>query len=632
MSRSFPTKHDLEKKERTKCTVSKIDSVFPRFIDVIPRVIVAMRMPSRPQSPQTPPSNTGGQYFDRRGEVNELKQALRSGIAERNAEKMRENIKKVIMYMTLGIDMSRLFSEMVMASQLGDTVQKKMVYLYLTTYAEENADLAILAVNTLQKDTRDVDPSVRGLALRSLCSLQLPNMVEYLEPAVQTGLSDPSGYVRKTAVLGVLKLSALLPNMDAFTERIQAMLLTDPDVSVVSNCISVLAEQNQLAPLIDQALVYGLLNRFPQFSEWGKCAVLESVVSLYFPSDEEEIFNLMNALDLFLKQSSAPVSFAIFKLFLVWTVERPDINDQVLMRIKDPLLTLLSAAAASPELQQTILGEIEKLLANSNFFRSLMSPHWKLFLLADVDTIASSRTKLTILGHLESSPELIAELSSYLGDKRVSKFAIKSLVHLVAAEDVSTVLDTLMGTATRDKKVLGDCLLGLRDMLRKFPENANQVTTNLIFFESALPKLISSADSEGLDAFLWLIAEYGSDLDDAPYQLEQILDAVWTGEYSEPKEDRFDNSVRIGLIAASVRVFLVRPLETRALLERVFSYGIEECSNPDVRDAALFWFRLLRTLGPDRVSTLVGPNDSLPAESSVDDSKDFSMFNKLIQT
>ena len=49
-------------------------------------------------------------------------------------------------------------------------------------YAESNSDLAILAINTLQKelpgvmkclaqDCRDDDPMIRGLALRSLCSL-----------------------------------------------------------------------------------------------------------------------------------------------------------------------------------------------------------------------------------------------------------------------------------------------------------------------------------------------------------------------------------------------------------------------------------------------------------------------------
>jgi vesicle coat complex subunit len=60
----------------------------------------------------------------------------------------------------------------VQASNTKDLVLKKMVYLYLCTYAEAKADLAIMAINTLHKDVRDEDPMVRGLALRSLCSLR----------------------------------------------------------------------------------------------------------------------------------------------------------------------------------------------------------------------------------------------------------------------------------------------------------------------------------------------------------------------------------------------------------------------------------------------------------------------------
>jgi hypothetical protein len=53
-----------------------------------------------------------------------------------------------------------------------DLIQKKLVYLYLCNYAESNADLALLTINTLQKDCRDDNPMVRGLALRSCSSLR----------------------------------------------------------------------------------------------------------------------------------------------------------------------------------------------------------------------------------------------------------------------------------------------------------------------------------------------------------------------------------------------------------------------------------------------------------------------------
>ena len=73
--------------------------------------------------------------------------------------------------MTLGIDVSRLFPEMVMAGSTPDLVVKKMVYLYLCSYAVEKSELAVLSVNTLTTDCRDTDPMVRGLALRSYAAL-----------------------------------------------------------------------------------------------------------------------------------------------------------------------------------------------------------------------------------------------------------------------------------------------------------------------------------------------------------------------------------------------------------------------------------------------------------------------------
>jgi vesicle coat complex subunit len=82
--------------------------------------------------------------------------------------------------MTVGIDVSPAFSEMVMCSATSDVVLKKMCYLYIGNYARCNPDLALLTINFLQKDCHDQDPTIRGLALRSLCSLRVQNLVEYL--------------------------------------------------------------------------------------------------------------------------------------------------------------------------------------------------------------------------------------------------------------------------------------------------------------------------------------------------------------------------------------------------------------------------------------------------------------------
>jgi len=56
-------------------------------------------------------------YFteSRKGEINELRNLLRGFATERDPQRKRDIIKKVIAYMTLGIDVSRLFTEMMLA-------------------------------------------------------------------------------------------------------------------------------------------------------------------------------------------------------------------------------------------------------------------------------------------------------------------------------------------------------------------------------------------------------------------------------------------------------------------------------------------------------------------------------------
>lgn len=74
--------------------------------------------------------------------------------------------------MTQGADVSGLFAEMVKAGAAADVLQKKLVHLYVRAHAPRLPRLALLAVNTLRTDCADPSPAVRGLALRSLCSLR----------------------------------------------------------------------------------------------------------------------------------------------------------------------------------------------------------------------------------------------------------------------------------------------------------------------------------------------------------------------------------------------------------------------------------------------------------------------------
>ena len=74
-------------------------------------------MSNYPPPPGAPPPPAGDSYFaeSRKGEINELRNLLRGVGTERDPQRKRDIIKKVLAYMTLGIDVSRLFSEMMLA-------------------------------------------------------------------------------------------------------------------------------------------------------------------------------------------------------------------------------------------------------------------------------------------------------------------------------------------------------------------------------------------------------------------------------------------------------------------------------------------------------------------------------------
>ena len=136
------------------------------------------------------------------GEMATIQKELRS----LKPEVQKNAIKRVVAGMTIGTDMSILFADVVNLMQSNDLELKKMVYLYTMKYAKANPDLAILAINTFKKDTRDPNPLIRALAVRTMGCLHLEKIAEYLCDPLQRCLKDEDPYVKKTAAVCVAKL------------------------------------------------------------------------------------------------------------------------------------------------------------------------------------------------------------------------------------------------------------------------------------------------------------------------------------------------------------------------------------------------------------------------------------------
>ncbi len=203
-------------------------------------------------------------------------------INENDSKKGREVVRKVISYMTLGMDASPVFSEMCRASFTNDEVMKKMIYFYLTTYAEDNPDLAIMAVNTFKKDCKHTSPKIRGLALRNLCSFRSSDYVNNTLPVIRELLNDFEPYVKKTAIMGLLKVFYVEPETiltdDSLINSLSTLIKdSDPLVSVNAFlCLDEILVSEGGIPINMKMYLY-LMRRLKEYNEWNQTCILDAL-------------------------------------------------------------------------------------------------------------------------------------------------------------------------------------------------------------------------------------------------------------------------------------------------------------------------------------------------------------------
>ncbi|KAI4376306.1 hypothetical protein MLD38_014086 [Melastoma candidum] len=548
--------------------------------------------------PATAQRNPSPSQPSGKGEVSDLKLQLRQLAGSRAPgvdDSKRDLYKKVISYMTVGIDVSSVFGEMVMCSATSDIVLKKMCYLYVGNYAKVNPDLALLTINFLQRDCKDEDPMIRGLALRSLCSLRVPNLVEYLVGPLGTGLKDNNSYVRMVAVIGVLKLYHIsAPTcIDAdLPERLKHLLLNDPDAQVVANCLTTLQEiwalesgkseeaSREREALLSKPVIYYLLNRIKEFSEWAQCIVLELVVK-YIPTDTNEIFDIMNLLEDRLQHANGAVVLATIKVFLQLTLSMTDVHQQVYERIKAPLLTLVSSG--SPEQSYAVLGHLHLLVMRAPV---LFSSDYKHFYCQYNEPFYVKKLKLemlTAVANESNTYEIVTELCEYAAnvDIPIARESIRAVGKIALQQyDVNAIVDRLLQFLEMEKDyVTAETLVLVKDLLRKYPQWSHDciaVVGNISSKNIQEPKAKA--------ALIWMLGEYSQDMDDAPYILESLIES-WEDEHSA--------EVRLHLLTAVMKCFFKRPPETQKALGAALAAGVADF-HQDVHDRALFYYRLLQ--------------------------------------
>ncbi|KAK7930477.1 hypothetical protein WMY93_006872 [Mugilogobius chulae] len=469
-------------------------------------------------------------YLSGEDTVKELRRALSNPNVQSDPLRHRSTIHKVIRAMSQGLDVSALFPEMVKACATVDIVQKKLVYVFLCSYASLNPELSLLVINTLRKDCQDANPMVRSLALRNMTNLRLPGLVEYVEQPLTSGLRDRAACVRRTAVLGWAKIHNLQPDTETDAAVVNELysLLRDPDPIVMVNCLRALEE------------------------------ILK---------EEED-----------LTSAHPPVMAATLRLFLCLCAALPAVCSSALSRACGPLLA--ACGSSSREMRFTALAHIQLLLQSEP---GLLGAHYKRFFCGYAEPAFIKQRKMQVLVELvndENVSMLLDELKGYCTDVNpdTAQEAISAVGRIGRnySDKCLEILTELLGL--KQEHITSVVVQTLRDLVWACPQSSEVVCAAIEGCEQTLQ------DAQGRQALLWLLGVYGERVPSAPYTLESFIDGV---------RAEASLGVKMELLTAAVRLFVSRPAEVQDMLGRLLHFCIEEESDMCVRDQALLYYKLL---------------------------------------
>ncbi|PKC16073.1 Adaptor protein complex beta subunit [Rhizophagus irregularis] len=491
--------------------------------------------------------------------------------------------------MTVGKDVSGLFPEVLKNMQTEDLEQKKLVYLYLMNYAKTQPELVILAVNTFVKDTDDINPLIRALAIRTMGCIRVEKIIDYLCEPLRKCLKDDNPYVRKTAAICVAKLYDLNPELateNGFVAVLQDMV-SDANPMVVANAVTALAEINEASTtkdifVINTPTLTKLLVALNECTEWGRIAILTALAD-YRPSDSKEAEHIVERVIPQFQHVNGSVVLSAIKVVMIYMriIKTDEMLRQLVRKMAPPLVTLLASA---PEVQYVALRNINLILQKRS---DILQNEIRVFFCKYNDPPYVKLEKLEIMIKLANDKnvdQLLSELKEYASEvdvdfvrksvRAIGQFAIK--IDEASERCINVLLDLIN---TKVNYVVQEAIIVIKDIFRKYPNN----------YEGIIPTLCQNLEvldePEAKASLIWIIGEYAERIENADELLVTFLDTF-----------RDENSqVQLQLITATVKLFLKKPQATQNIVWRLLQIATSECDNPDIRDRAYVYWRLLST-------------------------------------
>mmetsp|Transcript_7924 Transcript_7924/g.17269 ORF Transcript_7924/g.17269 Transcript_7924/m.17269 type:complete len:1163 (-) Transcript_7924:567-4055(-) len=189
-----------------------------------------------------------------------------------------KGMKLLLAMLSKGKDIPEFFPDVVKNVVVKNIEVKKMVYIYLVHYADfdDNCrEIALLSINSFQKDMSGDNQLIRGMALRVMTSIRVHDIIQIQLLAVQKCAVDNSPYVRKCAANAVSKIHALDIEQNEHLREIVQTLLKDSSTMVLG---SAMVAFNAVCPDAFDLIHSNyrkLCHLLADMDEWTQVSVLE---------------------------------------------------------------------------------------------------------------------------------------------------------------------------------------------------------------------------------------------------------------------------------------------------------------------------------------------------------------------
>uniref|UniRef100_A0A668TS89 AP-3 complex subunit beta n=1 Tax=Oreochromis aureus TaxID=47969 RepID=A0A668TS89_OREAU len=546
---------------------------------------------------------------------------------EEKASKDKIKHKKMYFFSPMiarGKNASDLFPAVVKNVACKNIEVKKLVYVYLVRYAEEQQDLALLSISTFQRGLKDPNQLIRASALRVLSSIRVTIIVPIMMLAIKEAASDMSPYVRKTAAHAIPKLYSLDPEQKDQLIEVIEKLLADKTTLVAGSVVMAFEEVCPERIDLIHKNYRKLCNLLIDVEEWGQVVIInmltryartqflnpninESLLEeggsgdkTFYGSDEDEDEDEEE------KEKKAEVAaMAKRKPYVM------DPDHRLLLRNTKPLLQSRNAAVVMAVAQlyfhlapKAEVGVIAKALVRllrshsevqyvvlqnvatmSIKRRGMFEPYLKSFYIRSTDPTQIKVLKLEVLTNLANETNIstiLREFQTYI--KSMDKDFVAATIQAIGrcATNISEVRDTCLNglvqlLSNRDELVVAESVVVIKKLLQMQPEKHSDIIKHMAKLTDNIQVPMARA------SILWLIGEYCEHVPKIAPDVLRKMAKSFTNE---------EDIVKLQIINLAAKLYLTNSKQTKLLTQYVLNLAKYD-QNYDIRDRARFIRQLI---------------------------------------